>query len=46
MSSRPRAALFDIGNVIVRFDPHALYDTIFSNPAERDAFLTEVCSMP
>jgi 2-haloacid dehalogenase/putative hydrolase of the HAD superfamily len=46
MSGRPRAALFDIGNVIVRFDPLALYSKIFLDPVERDAFLAEVCSMP
>jgi 2-haloacid dehalogenase/putative hydrolase of the HAD superfamily len=45
MSGRPSAALFDIGNVIVRFDPPALYSKIFPDPVERDAFLSQVCTL-
>src|SRR5690606_15235803 len=41
----PRAVLFDIGNVIVRWDPRTLYSKIFPDPAERDRFLAEVCTM-
>jgi 2-haloacid dehalogenase/putative hydrolase of the HAD superfamily len=37
--------LWDIGNVIVRWDPRALYSKIFPDPAERDRFLAEVCTM-
>jgi HAD superfamily hydrolase (TIGR01509 family) len=37
--------LFDIGNVIVRFDPNALYTKILPDPEERQWFLTRVCSM-
>jgi len=44
-ASRPAAVLFDIGNVIVRFDPRALYTKILTDPEERDWFLREVCSM-
>ena len=40
-----RAVLFDIGNVIVRWDPRTLYSRIFPDPAERDRFLAEVCTM-
>jgi FMN phosphatase YigB (HAD superfamily) len=44
--TRPlRAVLWDVGNVIVRWDPRTLYSKIFSDPAERDAFLAEVCTM-
>ena len=43
--TRPTAVLFDVGNVIVRWDPRTLYSTIFSDPAERDRFLGEVCTM-
>jgi len=45
VTSKPAAVLFDIGNVIVRFDPHALYSKILPDPEERQAFLTHVCSM-
>jgi len=41
----PKAVLFDIGNVIVRWDPRTLYSKIFPDPAERDRFLAEVCTM-
>jgi 2-haloacid dehalogenase/putative hydrolase of the HAD superfamily len=41
----PAAVLFDIGNVIVRFDPPALYSQIIPDPEERRWFLTHVCSM-
>ncbi len=44
-SSPPRAVLWDIGNVIVRWDPRTLYSKIFPDPAERDRFLAEVCTM-
>jgi 2-haloacid dehalogenase/putative hydrolase of the HAD superfamily len=40
----PTVVLFDIGNVIVRFDPHALYSKILPDPEERQWFLTCVCS--
>jgi len=42
---RPSAVLFDIGNVIVRWDPRTLYSKIFPDPAVRDRFLAEVCTM-
>jgi 2-haloacid dehalogenase/putative hydrolase of the HAD superfamily len=45
VTSKPAAVLFDIGNVIVRFDPHALYSKILHDPEERKRFLTHVCSM-
>jgi 2-haloacid dehalogenase/putative hydrolase of the HAD superfamily len=41
----PSAVLFDVGNVIVRWDPRTLYSKIFPNPLERDRFLAEVCTM-
>jgi HAD superfamily hydrolase (TIGR01509 family) len=41
----PRAVLWDIGNVIVRWDPRTLYSKIFPDPDERDRFLSEVCTM-
>ena len=41
----PRAVLFDVGNVIVRWDPRTLYSKIFPDPAERDRFLAEVCTL-
>lgn len=37
--------LFDVGNVIVRWDPARLYEKIFTDPVERSRFLTEVCTM-
>jgi len=41
----PKAVLWDIGNVIVRWNPRTLYEKIFQEPAECDRFLTHVCSM-
>jgi FMN phosphatase YigB (HAD superfamily) len=41
----PRALLWDFGNVIVRWDPRTLYSKIFPDPAERDWFLTHVCTL-
>jgi len=40
-----RAVVFDVGNVIVRWDPRTLYSKIFPDPAERDWFLANVCTM-
>jgi 2-haloacid dehalogenase/putative hydrolase of the HAD superfamily len=37
--------VFDVGNVIVRWDPRTLYAKIFADPAERDWFLANVCTM-
>jgi FMN phosphatase YigB (HAD superfamily) len=41
----PKAVLWDFGNVIVRWDPRTLYSKIFPDPAERDRFLGQVCTM-
>jgi 2-haloacid dehalogenase/putative hydrolase of the HAD superfamily len=43
--SRPTTVLFDIGNVIVRFDPQALYVKVLPDPDERRWFLEHVCSL-
>ncbi len=43
-SPAPIGVLWDIGNVIVRWDPRALYSKIFPDPAERDRFLAEICT--
>jgi 2-haloacid dehalogenase/putative hydrolase of the HAD superfamily len=40
-----KAVLWDIGNVVVRWDPRTLYSKIFPDPAERDRFLSTVCTM-
>jgi FMN phosphatase YigB (HAD superfamily) len=42
---RPVAVLWDVGNVVVRWDPRTLYGKIFPDPVERDRFLAEVCTM-
>ena len=39
------AVIWDVGNVIVRWDPRTLYSKIFADPAECDRFLTDVCTM-
>jgi HAD superfamily hydrolase (TIGR01509 family) len=41
----PKAVIWDFGNVIVRWDPRTLYSKIFPDPAERDRFLSEVCTL-
>jgi FMN phosphatase YigB (HAD superfamily) len=40
-----RGVVFDVGNVIVRWDPRTLYSKIFPDPAEREWFLAHVCTM-
>ena len=42
---RPKVVVWDVGNVIVRWDPRTLYSKIFPDPAERDRFLGDVCTM-
>ena len=44
MAATPRAVLWDVGNVIVRWDPRTLYSKIFPIATERDAFLRDVCT--
>lgn len=41
----PKAVLWDVGNVMVRWDPRTLYDKVFPEPARRDWFLSHVCTM-
>ena len=36
--------VFDIGNVLIHWDPRALYARIFDSEAEVDWFLTHVCT--
>jgi 2-haloacid dehalogenase/putative hydrolase of the HAD superfamily len=45
MPGTPRAVVWDVGNVIVRWDPRTLYSKIFPDPAERDRFLTHIATM-
>jgi 2-haloacid dehalogenase/putative hydrolase of the HAD superfamily len=41
----PKAVIWDVGNVIVRWSPRTLYSQIFTDPAECDRFLSHVCTM-
>lgn len=41
----PTVVVWDVGNVIVRWDPRALYSKIFLDPIERDGFLDNVCTL-
>jgi len=45
MPAAPKGVVWDVGNVIVRWDPRTLYSRIFPDAAQRDDFLTRVCSM-
>ena len=44
MTGRPEAVLWDIGNVIVRWDPRALYAKIFPDRAQCEWFLANICT--
>jgi 2-haloacid dehalogenase len=46
--SQPRASVvvFDIGRVLVDWDPRHLYRTIFTDADEMERFLAEVCAQP
>ena len=39
-----RHIVFDIGNVLLNFDPEYAYQDLISDPVERKAFLSDVCS--
>jgi HAD superfamily hydrolase (TIGR01509 family) len=41
---RPRGVLWDVGNVIVGWNPRRLYSQIFSDPTACDDFLARVCT--
>jgi 2-haloacid dehalogenase/putative hydrolase of the HAD superfamily len=41
-----KAVVWDVGNVIVRWNPRTLYSKIFPDPTECDWFLANVCTMP
>ncbi|MBE7220385.1 MAG: HAD family phosphatase, partial [Caulobacteraceae bacterium] len=43
--ARPSAVLFDVGNVIVDWDPRRLYRKLFATEGEVDAFLRDVTTM-
>ncbi len=40
-----RVALFDLGRVVLDWEPARLYGKLFPDPAERDRFLGTVCTM-
>lgn len=40
-----RGVLWDVGNVLVRWNPRTLYAKIFKEPAACDRFLSSVCTM-
>jgi 2-haloacid dehalogenase/putative hydrolase of the HAD superfamily len=40
-----KGVVFDVGNVIVRWNPRTLYCKVFADEAEREWFLANVCTM-
>lgn len=45
MSAAPHIVVFDIGNVLVRWDMRFLFEKVIADKAELDAFLREVCTL-
>ena len=41
---KPTTVVFDVGNVLLRWDPRHLYRTIFDDEAEMEWFLSDVCT--
>ena len=39
-----RAVVFDIGGVLLDWDPRRFYASLIPDPAELDRFLTEICT--
>jgi len=44
-SSNPSIVVFDIGNVLVRWDPRNLYRKMFDDEERMEWFLAEICTM-
>ncbi|MGN6867866.1 MAG: HAD family hydrolase [Solirubrobacteraceae bacterium] len=44
-NSRPTAVVFDLGGVLLDWNPRHLYRKLFDDEAEMDRFLSEVCTM-
>ncbi len=40
----PTIAVFDVGNVLIEWDPRHLYRQLFTDPARMEWFLAEVCT--
>ena len=45
MSAAPHIVVFDIGNVLVRWDMRFLFEKVIADKAELDTFLRDVCTM-
>jgi 2-haloacid dehalogenase len=43
MTKAPQIVVFDIGNVLINWDPRLLYRKLFATEAEVDHFLTTIC---
>jgi 2-haloacid dehalogenase len=44
-NGRPRAVVFDLGGVLLDWDPRHLYRKLFDDEAEMNRFLSEVCTL-
>jgi 2-haloacid dehalogenase len=44
-NGRPAAVVFDLGGVLLDWDPRHLYRGLFDDEAEMERFLSEVCTM-
>ena len=44
-NGRPGAVVFDLGGVLLDWNPRYLYRTVFDDEAEMERFLSEVCTM-
>lgn len=44
MDPQASAVVFDIGNVLLEYDPRALYRPLVPDPEELERFLSEVCT--